>query len=94
VKFSPDGGTSTVTARAEPGEVLVSIADTGIGITEVEQTRLFTRFFRSAEAQQRAINGTGLGLAISKSIVEAHGGWVGVSSAPGVGTTVSLGLPF
>jgi signal transduction histidine kinase/CheY-like chemotaxis protein len=93
VKFSPDGGTVTVTARAEPTEVVVSVADTGMGIAEAEQVRLFTRFFRSAEAQRRAINGSGLGLAISKSIVEAHGGWIGLSSTPGVGTTVSLGLP-
>jgi PAS domain S-box-containing protein len=94
VKFSPDGGPVTVTVRAEPGEVVVSVADTGIGIAEAEQTRLFTRFFRSAEAQRRAINGSGLGLAISKAIVEAHGGWIGVSSTPGVGTTVSFGLPI
>jgi PAS domain S-box-containing protein len=93
VKFSPDGGTVTVTARAEPTEVVVSVADTGMGIAEAEQVRLFTRFFRSAEAQRRAINGSGLGLAISKSIVEAHGGWIGLSSTPGAGTTVSLGLP-
>jgi PAS domain S-box-containing protein len=93
VKFSPGGGTVTVTARAEPREVVVSVADTGMGIAEAEQTRLFSRFFRSAEAQRLAINGSGLGLAISKSIVEAHGGWIGLSSTPGVGTTVSLGLP-
>jgi PAS domain S-box-containing protein len=93
VKFSPDGGSVTVTARAEPTEVVVSVADTGMGIAEAEQVRLFTRFFRSAEAQRLAINGSGLGLAISKSIVEAHGGWIGLSSAAGAGTTVSLGLP-
>ncbi len=93
VKFSPDGGTVTVSARPSADEVVVSVADTGIGITDVEQTRLFTRFFRSAEAQRRAINGSGLGLAISKAIVEEHGGWIGVSSTPGVGTTVSFGLP-
>jgi PAS domain S-box-containing protein len=93
VKFSPDGGTVTVTARSSAGEVVVSIADTGLGITQAEQTRLFTRFFRSAEAQRRAIGGSGLGLAISKAIVEAHGGWIGVWSTPGAGTTVSFGLP-
>jgi signal transduction histidine kinase len=84
-----------VTARSEPAsaEVVVSVADTGIGIAQAEQIRLFTRFFRSAEAQRRAINGSGLGLAISKAIVEAHGGWIGISSTPGVGTTVSFGLP-
>lgn len=93
VKFSPDGGTVRVTARADAGEVLVSVADTGIGVPAAEQTRLFTRFFRSAETQRRAINGSGLGLAISKAIVEAHAGWIGISSTPGVGTTVSFGLP-
>jgi PAS domain S-box-containing protein len=93
VKFSPDGGVITVSARPEQAEVIVSVADTGMGIAEQEQSRLFTRFFRAAEAQQRAINGSGLGLAITKSIVEAHGGWIGLSSTPGAGTTVSLGLP-
>jgi len=93
VKFSPDGGTVRVTARAEGNEVVVSVVDTGIGIPAVEQTRLFTRFFRSAETRRRAINGSGLGLAISKAIVEAHGGWIGISSTPGAGTTVSFGLP-
>ncbi len=93
VKFSPDGGTITVSARPEREEVVVSVADTGMGIEEHEQARLFTRFHRAQEAQRRAINGSGLGLAITKSIVEAHGGWIGLSSTPGAGTTVSLGLP-
>jgi signal transduction histidine kinase len=93
VKFSPEGGLITVTARPERAEVIVSVADTGMGIDEQEQSRVFTRFFRATEAQRRAINGSGLGLAITKSIVEAHGGWIGLSSTPGAGTTVSLGLP-
>ena len=67
--------------------------DTGVGIPEHEQGMLFTRFFRTADAQQRAIKGSGLGLAISKAIVEAHGGWIALESIEGSGTTVGFGVP-
>lgn len=93
VKFSDPGGAITVTGRERDGEVVVWIRDTGIGIPEHEQGMLFTRFFRTADAQKRAIKGSGLGLAISKAIVEAHGGWIALESIEGVGTTVGFGVP-
>ena len=92
IKFSDDGGVVTVTARTHDG-VDIEIIDRGIGIPEAEQGELFTRFFRSSTAQELAIPGTGLGLVIVQSIVEHHGGTVGLTSAPGVGTTVRLNLP-
>lgn len=93
VKFSPDGG--TVITRLVPGdrEVRLLVSDTGMGIPEDEQVRLFTRFFRSSSARGRAIQGSGLGLSIAKAIVERHGGTVTVESEPGKGTEFTVRLP-
>jgi PAS domain S-box-containing protein len=93
VKFSEPGGAVLVTATAERGHVVVSVEDSGVGIPEHEQGNLFTRFYRTSDAQQRAINGSGLGLAISKAIVEAHHGWIKLTSTEGLGTTITFGLP-
>jgi PAS domain S-box-containing protein len=93
VKFTPEGG--RVTLRVRPGDdaVLLEVADTGIGIPESEQSRLFERFFRASNVLSHAIPGTGLGLAIAKEIVDAHGGSVEFESAVGTGTTFRLMLP-
>jgi PAS domain S-box-containing protein len=93
IKFSPDGGVVSVRARHDGRTVTVTVGDTGIGIPAEEQSQLFTRFYRSSLAEQRAIRGTGLGLAISKAIVEQHDGTIDVVSAAGRGTTVTLKLP-
>jgi PAS domain S-box-containing protein len=93
VKFSNPGGAVLVTAKAQNGYVVVSVEDSGVGIPEHEQANLFTRFYRTSDAQRRAINGSGLGLAISKAIIEAHGGWISLESTVDVGTTISFGLP-
>jgi signal transduction histidine kinase/CHASE3 domain sensor protein len=92
IKFSDDGAQVTVRIRVDDG-VVIEVADEGMGIPEAEQAELFTRFFRSSTAQDRAIPGTGLGLVIVQSIVEHHGGTVSVTSAPGIGTTVRIHLP-
>ena len=99
VKFTDDLGRVVVDLTVvddEPGRapyVVLSISDSGIGISPEQQHRLFERFFRSTEAQQRAIQGTGLGLAVCKAIVDNHGGRIEVSSEVGVGTTVTVALP-
>ena len=72
---------------------VLEVADTGIGIPEGEQDRLFQRFFRSSIATEQAIPGTGLGLVISRAIVEAHGGTIGVTSQAGSGTCFRVELP-
>ena len=71
----------------------MAVADTGIGIPPAEQAGVFDRFYRASTAREGQIQGTGLGLAIVKNIVEQHGGRIGLSSEPGVGTTVTFGLP-
>ncbi|MGH2810269.1 MAG: ATP-binding protein, partial [Actinomycetota bacterium] len=65
----------------------------GMGIPAQEQDALFTRFFRSSISQEKAIQGTGLGLTIVKTIVEQHGGTVGLESEPGTGTKVTFTIP-
>jgi signal transduction histidine kinase len=83
----------TLEARRHDDDVVLRVRDTGVGIPEDEQDRLFTRFFRSSTATSLAIQGTGLGLVIVKQIVEQHGGTITVASAPGQGTTVTVILP-
>ena len=93
VKFSPDGGTVRTRLDAGHREARLTVSDTGMGIPEDEQGRLFTRFFRSSSARGRAIQGSGLGLSIAKAIVERHGGTIGVESEPGAGTRFTVRLP-
>ncbi|MGB0102325.1 MAG: ATP-binding protein [Nocardioides sp.] len=94
VKFTPEGGRIEVGLGADDQDVVLSVADTGIGIPAAEQERLFSRFFRSSLAQQQAIPGSGLGLSIAHAIVEQHGGSMAVESAPGEGTTFRVRLPL
>lgn len=74
--------------------LVVCVRDTGIGIALEELPHLFSRFYRTAEAQRQAIRGTGLGLYVSKAIVEAHGGHIGVESQPSQGSTFWFALPL
>jgi len=85
-----------VTTRvfAQDSRVVAEVEDTGVGIPEDEQGRLFQRFFRSSTATAQAIPGTGLGLVISKAIAEAHGGTISVRSRPGQGTCFRVELPI
>jgi PAS domain S-box-containing protein len=93
VKFTPEGGRVTLRVRTRDDTVVLEVADTGIGIPESEQSRLFERFFRASNAVTHAIPGTGLGLAIVKEIADAHGGRVEFESAVGKGTSFRLVLP-
>ena len=93
LKFSDAGATITIRAELVADDVQLSVEDTGMGIPEDEHSQLFTRFFRTAEARHRAIQGTGLGLAVVREIVERHHGSVGVRSALGAGTTMTVSLP-
>ena len=93
LKFTPAGGSVEVRAYAHRFAVRIEVTDTGMGISDEEQSQLFERFFRTARAQEEAIPGVGLGLSISKAIVEAHDGRISVRSAEGVGTTFFVDLP-
>jgi two-component system phosphate regulon sensor histidine kinase PhoR len=93
VKFTPADGTITVTGRRQDGDVVLTVADTGMGIPHAEQRALFARFFRASNAVHQAIPGTGLGLAIVRTIIDNHGGSVDVQSVEGAGTAVTLRLP-
>ena len=85
-------------ARSRPGPSGApsrsSVADTGIGIPEKDQAKLFDRFFRASNANAQAIPGTGLGLAIVRAIVEGHGGELTFVSVEGEGTTMTITLPL
>lgn len=93
IKYSPDGGAVTVRARTSEDWVQLQVQDTGMGISEEETSRIFTRFFRTQAARQAAIPGVGLGLSITKTIVERHGGAITCVSKPGAGTTFTMTLP-
>jgi signal transduction histidine kinase len=92
IKFTPEGGTITVSARREDGAVLLSVADTGIGVPREDQERVFEKFVRG-QSQQIRQSGAGLGLSLVKSFIELHGGSVVMNSAPDVGTEVICYLP-
>jgi signal transduction histidine kinase len=94
MKFTPAGGAVKVRTFVHGRHAVLEVADTGIGIPEGEQGRLFERFFRSSTATEQAIPGTGLGLVISRAIAEAHGGTISVTSKPGEGTCFRVELPL
>lgn len=92
VKFTPSGGRVTLRVQPRDAYVVMEVADTGIGIPESEQPRLFERFFRASNARMQAIPGTGLGLAIVKEIAEAHGGALEFETTEGKGSSFRLVL--
>ncbi len=92
LKFTPEGGRIGIRVHVEGAEVITAITDTGIGILAEDLPHMFERFFQS-EVGKKA-GGTGLGLSITKSLVEAHGGTIGVTSRPGEGSTFRFTLPL
>jgi two-component system phosphate regulon sensor histidine kinase PhoR len=92
IKFTPAGGIISIYAEAVNAEdVQVCVADTGPGISEAEQARIFERFYK--QDRSRTKGGTGLGLAIARHIVEGHGGRIWVESTPGQGAKFCFTLP-
>ena len=93
LKYTPDGGQITVTAREDGEFIFLQVRDTGIGIALEDQRHVFDKFFRVRSDATERINGSGLGLSIVKAIVEKHNGRVWVESAPGTGSTFTVVLP-
>lgn len=94
IKYNRKGGRVTVTVEPSGGMAYFVVADTGIGIPEESQSRVFERFYRVDKGRSRAAGGTGLGLAIVKHIVALYGGRIKLASVVGSGTTVSVTLPL
>ncbi|MFV2067315.1 MAG: ATP-binding protein [Pirellulales bacterium] len=93
VKYTPEGGAITVRWRAADDRAVLEVSDTGIGIAQCDQSRVFERFYRVDKARSRALGGTGLGLSIVKHLTQALGGNVRLESSPGQGSTFSVQLP-
>lgn len=93
IRYTRPGGHVHVTLRADDAQVLLAVADTGIGIPSRELPRIFERFYRVDRARSRETGGTGLGLSIVKHIVENHGGTISVESELGRGSSFQVRLP-
>jgi len=91
IKFTPEGGKITVGGQLQNERVVLSVADTGIGIPANELSRIFERFYKGDRA--RASGGTGLGLSIARHLVEAHGGRIWVESVSGQGSVFYFTIP-
>ncbi|GGI37320.1 two-component sensor histidine kinase [Cnuibacter physcomitrellae] len=93
IKYNRENGRVVVAAETTEDSVSLTVKDTGIGLSDVEQTKLFDRFFRAEGVRNSTIHGSGLGLSISRDIIRRHGGELTVSSTLGVGTVFTATLP-
>lgn len=94
VKYTPVKGTITLSLALHGNELELKIEDSGIGIPEAQRDKLFSKFFRAANATKMQVGGSGLGLFITKSIVEAHGGKIWCTSKEDHGSTFFILLPI
>jgi signal transduction histidine kinase len=94
VKFTPEGGEVTVTARIDgDGALILAVADTGIGIAEEDMAKAVSAFGQVASSHTRNHEGMGLGLPLTMALVELHGATLELDSAPGKGTTATVHFP-
>lgn len=94
IQYTPSGGRVEVSAAVDDGFAVITVSDTGIGIPQSDQPRIFERFYRVDAARSREVGGTGLGLSIAKHVVEAHGGKIWVESIVGNGSTFHFSVPL
>jgi len=94
VKYTPEGGEISLALEKHNGSAEIVVRDTGIGLSQTDQLRVFDRFYRVDKARSRALGGAGLGLSIVRSIVEAHGGNITIDSTPRHGSTFTVSLPL
>ncbi|MEX2805060.1 cell wall metabolism sensor histidine kinase VicK [Streptococcus sp. H31] len=94
IKYSPDGANITVSMKTTDTQLIISVADEGLGIPKKDLPLIFDRFYRVDKARSRAQGGTGLGLAIAKEIVKQHQGFIWAKSDYGKGSTFTIVLPY
>jgi two-component system sensor histidine kinase BaeS len=93
LRHTPRGGLVTLNAATDRGGLVITVRDTGSGITAEHLPHVFDRFYKADPSRTGQIAGSGLGLSIVKAIVERHGGTITAASAPGEGTTFTIKLP-
>lgn len=94
IKYSPHGGLIVIRGEMRPHDVVVSVADQGVGISPEDMIPLFDKYFRVKAPTGYHVPGTGLGLPVSRAIVEAHGGRIWAESTVGEGTTLYFSIPL
>jgi heavy metal sensor kinase len=94
IKYTPEGGSVTISVERRDGTALFAVQDTGIGIPQDELSRVFDRFYRVDKARSREMGGAGLGLSIARWIAELHRGSIGVQSTLGQGSRFTVTLPL
>jgi signal transduction histidine kinase len=94
IKYTPNGGTVKVVIDADHQHVFITIQDTGIGINELDQSKVFTRFYRADKTRSRETGGTGLGLSIAHKTVLLHHGIIRITSKENEGTSFMVRLPL
>jgi len=93
IKYNVEGGSVRVGVQTGVDEVDLVVSDSGIGLSELEQSKLFDRYFRAEGVRQSTIHGSGLGLTISRDIIRRHGGELRVTSTLGAGSTFTASIP-
>jgi signal transduction histidine kinase len=94
LRHTPDGGRIALTAARNGRNIVIEVCDSGEGIPEEHLPHVFDRFYKASSSKGLASPGSGLGLSIVKAIVNRHGGHVGATSAPGIGTIVRIEFPI
>lgn len=93
IKYTPEGGHIEIMADEDENNIMITVKDSGIGISEEDLPFIFQRFYRADQSRSRITGGAGIGLAIVKSLVEAHGGKITVKSKLGVGSEFVISIP-
>jgi signal transduction histidine kinase len=93
IKFTPENGSIGVKLSSCENEVECKVSDTGIGISQQDQLRVFERFYKVDKSRDRSLGGNGLGLSIVKKIIDLHGGKISLESEIGKGTEFTILLP-
>jgi len=94
IKYTPAGGKISITSRETGKQLEITVQDTGIGIPEEDQHKIFDRFYRVDKSRSKTTGGTGLGLSIARWIAEQHSSTIHLASKPGIGTIVTVVIPF